>query len=227
MTSIRNLVMGIFRLLGFQYIPDAIRNFAMRLQEVFRLLGILPTPIDSTSKLVIANGLENPAADVGPMANSSGIKKTIEHITDARSKGATIAYGGDKPAGKQFEKGYFFTLTVLTDVNHDMLVMKEESFGPIVGIMPYGSVQQSIEFANSTRYGLASYVYTDDLHETDQFIHNLQSGNVAVNNPDAGVINAPYGGFKESGMGYEHGPEGMEQYLAAKHVRVRYFNRKR
>jgi succinate-semialdehyde dehydrogenase/glutarate-semialdehyde dehydrogenase len=183
--------------------------------------------VNMTGKLIIANGLENPAADLGPMANRSGVEKTLEHIEDAKRKGATIAYGGGKPIGKEYEKGHFFTPTVITDVTHDMLVMKEESFGPIVGVMPYNSIDEAIEYANSTKYGLASYVYTDDIHEADEFIHNLESGNVALNNPDAGVINAPYGGFKESGMGYEHGPEGLEQYLAAKHVRVRYFNRKR
>lgn len=183
--------------------------------------------VEQTKKLVIANGLENPAADLGPMANRGGVEKTLAHINDAKSKGAQVVYGGGKPAGKQYEKGYFFTPTVITGVTHDMLVMQEESFGPIVGVMPYRTIGDAIELANSTRYGLASYVYTDDLHEADELVHNLESGNVAINNPDAGVINAPYGGFKDSGMGYEHGPEGLEQYLAAKHVRVRYFNRMR
>jgi succinate-semialdehyde dehydrogenase/glutarate-semialdehyde dehydrogenase len=182
--------------------------------------------VDETGRLVIANGLENPGADLGPMANRSGVEKTLAHIEDAKRKGAIIAYGGKKPSGEQFEKGHFFTPTILTDVTHDMLVMKEESFGPIVGVMPYGSTDEAVDFANSTNYGLASYVYTNDLNEADEFINNLESGNVAINNPDAGVINAPYGGFKESGIGYEHGPEGLQQYLAAKHVRIRFFNRK-
>ena len=106
-----------------------------------------------------------------------------------------------------------------------MLLMSEESFGPIVGVMPFTTIEEAIEYANSTSYGLASYVYTDDLHEADEYARKLESGNVAINNPDAGVINAPYGGFKESGIGYEHGPEGLEQYLAAKHVRIRYYHR--
>jgi len=181
----------------------------------------------ATSSLVIADGLKNPAADLGPMANHAGIEKTKRHIEDALSKGATIYYGGEKPAGTEFEKGYFFKPTIITDVNQDMLVMKEESFGPVVGVMQYSSIDEVIEYANSTNYGLASYVYTDDLHEADEFASKLESGNVAINNPDAGVINAPYGGFKESGTGYEHGPEGLEQYLAAKHVRIKYFNRKK
>jgi len=182
---------------------------------------------EKTSKLVISDGLKNPGADLGPMANREGIEKTKAHIQDALKKGAKIVYGGGKPEGKEFKKGYFFKPTILTNVTQDMLVMSEETFGPVVGIMPYKTIEEVIGYANSTRYGLASYVYTDDMNEADEFTTKLESGNVAINNPDAGVINAPYGGFKQSGMGYEHGPEGLFQYLKAKHIRIRYFNRKK
>ncbi len=180
----------------------------------------------AASRLTIANGLEKPDADLGPMANRAGIEKTKRHIEDAVAKGARIACGGRRPEGEQFRKGYFFQPTVLTGVTHEMLVMREETFGPVVGVMPYRSLAEAIELANATPYGLAAYVYTDDLGEADELAARLEAGNVAINNPDAGVINAPYGGFKESGMGYEHGPEGLEQYLMAKHVRIKYFNRK-
>jgi len=182
--------------------------------------------VEGTSKLTIANGTLKPDADLGPMANRAGVEKTIRHIEDAVSKGARVAYGGKRPEGREYEKGHFFMPTILTGVNHEMLVMHEETFGPVVGVMPYSTVEQVIEWANSTDYGLASYVYTGDLDEVDAFSRGLESGNVAFNNPDAGVINAPYGGYKQSGSGYEHGPEGLEHYLRAKHVRVRYFNRK-
>jgi succinate-semialdehyde dehydrogenase/glutarate-semialdehyde dehydrogenase len=182
--------------------------------------------VEGTSKLTIANGTLKPDADLGPMANRAGVEKTIRHIEDAVSKGARVAYGGKRPEGREYEKGHFFMPTILTGVNHEMLVMHEETFGPVVGVMPYSTVEQAIEWANSTDYGLASYVYTGDLDEVDAFSRGLESGNVAFNNPDAGVINAPYGGYKQSGSGYEHGPEGLEHYLRAKHVRVRYFNRK-
>jgi succinate-semialdehyde dehydrogenase/glutarate-semialdehyde dehydrogenase len=181
--------------------------------------------VEKTAELVIGNGLLHPDADLGPMANSRGVEKTELHIRDALDRGARIACGGERPRGNEYERGHFFKPTVLTDVSRDMLVMREESFGPVVGIMPYRSIEEAIGFANSTRYGLATYVYTDDLHEADQCARGLESGNVAINNPDAGVINAPYGGFKESGTGYEHGPEGLQGYLAAKHVRIKYFKR--
>jgi succinate-semialdehyde dehydrogenase / glutarate-semialdehyde dehydrogenase len=180
-----------------------------------------------TGALIIANGLEKPDADVGPMANREGREKSMRHIADAVGKGARVACGGSVPEGAAFAKGYFFQPTILTDVNHDMLVMHEETFGPVVGIMPYDTLEQAITWANSTAYGLATYAYTEDLGEADELAGCLESGNVAINNPDAGVINAPYGGYRESGMGYEHGPEGLEQYLRAKHVRIRFSNRAR
>jgi succinate-semialdehyde dehydrogenase/glutarate-semialdehyde dehydrogenase len=179
----------------------------------------------ATRKLTIGNGLDRPDADLGPMANQAGIEKTREHIHDAVQKGAKMLCGGKRPDGEEFKRGYFFLPTILADVTQEMLIMQEETFGPAVGVMPYTTLDEAINYANATNYGLASYVYTNDLLEADECAYKLDSGNVAINNPDAGVINAPYGGFKESGMGYEHGPEGLEQYLLAKHVRIRYYNR--
>jgi succinate-semialdehyde dehydrogenase/glutarate-semialdehyde dehydrogenase len=194
-------------------------------EEIYR--EFMEEFVAATARLTIANGLEKPDADLGPMANSAGREKTMRHVADALDKGARIAFGGRVPDGKAFQKGYFYLPTILTEVTHDMLVMSEETFGPVVGVMPYRSLDEAIEHANDTPYGLAAYAYTEDLGEADELSSRLHAGNVAINNPDAGVINAPYGGFKESGMGYEHGPEGLAQYLLAKHVRIRFSNRTR
>jgi succinate-semialdehyde dehydrogenase/glutarate-semialdehyde dehydrogenase len=181
--------------------------------------------VEGTRRLTMADGLERPDADLGPMASKAGVLKAERHVEDAVLKGAKIACGGGRPGGEEFRRGCFFLPTILTDVTHEMLVMKEETFGPVVGVMPYRGVEQAVEYANSTSYGLDSYLYTGDLGEADEFAARLESGNVAINTPDAGVINAPYGGFKHSGMGYEHGREGLEQYLRAKHVRIGHLNR--
>jgi succinate-semialdehyde dehydrogenase/glutarate-semialdehyde dehydrogenase len=175
-----------------------------------------------TEKLTIGNGLQKPDADLGPMASLNGLRKTLFHIEDALSKGARLVCGGKKPEGPEFAKGYFFRPTVLADTNHSMLVMTEETFGPVVGVMPYRSISEAIELANATPYGLAAYLYTNDLHEMEKISKALQAGSVAVNNVDAGIMNAPYGGWKQSGVGYEHGHEGLEEYLLLKHIRVRF-----
>ena len=175
-----------------------------------------------TLKLVIANGLKNPDADLGPMANSEGLQKTKLHIDDALSKGARLVCGGKRPAGEQFRKGYFFEPTILADTTHKMLIMTEETFGPAVGVMAFDDLHEAIRLANATPYGLAAYAFTDDLHEMNKLSNELQAGSVAVNNVDAGIMNVAYGGWKQSGIGREHGHEGLQEYLQLKHVRIRY-----
>lgn len=177
---------------------------------------------DQTEKLTIGNGLQKPDADLGPMASLDGLRKTLLHIEDALSKGARLVCGGKKPEGPEFAKGYFFRPTILADANHRMLVMTEETFGPVVGVMAFRSISEAVELANATPYGLAAYLYTNDLHEMEKISKALQAGSVAVNNVDAGIMNVAYGGWKQSGIGREHGHEGLEEYLQLKHIRVRF-----
>ena len=177
--------------------------------------------IEETRKLTIGDGLKEDC-DLGPMCTHRGIEVTVKHINDAVFKGAKIAYGGKKPVGEKYEKGYFFEPTILRDVNHDMLVMQEETFGPVVGVMPFKTIDEAIELANDTVYGLASIVFTETLSLANYLALKIKAGNIAVNNVDAGVIYAPYGGWKDSGFGHEHGPEGLYEYLLIKHIRIRY-----
>jgi len=175
-----------------------------------------------TLKLVIADGLEKPDADLGPMASAEGLQKTKLHIDDALRKGARLVCGGRRPAGDQFRRGYFFEPTILADTTHEMLIMTEETFGPAVGVMPFRNLDEAVRLANATPYGLAAYAFTNDLHEMNKLSKELQAGSVAVNNVDAGIMNVAYGGWKQSGIGREHGHEGLEEYLQLKHVRIRY-----
>jgi succinate-semialdehyde dehydrogenase/glutarate-semialdehyde dehydrogenase len=176
----------------------------------------------ATRSLIIGNGIEKDPCDLGPMANREGLEKTKRHIDDALSKGARLVSGGKRPTGAEFKKGFFFEPTILADVNHDMLIMNEETFGPAVGVMTFRTLEEAVQLANSTPYGLASYVYTNDLHEMAKLSTELEAGSVAVNNVDAGIINAPYGGWKQSGIGYEHGHAGLEEYFHLKHIRIQY-----
>ena len=103
-----------------------------------------------------------------------------------------------------------------------MQVMQEETFGPLVGVMRYRDLDEAIELANDNRFGLAAIIYSTNINKTRRFVREVKAGNIAVNNVDAGVINAPYGGWKESGLGYEHGTEGLFEFLKAKHIRYDY-----
>jgi succinate-semialdehyde dehydrogenase/glutarate-semialdehyde dehydrogenase len=171
--------------------------------------------------LTVANGLDMPDADMGAMASAEPLNKTVDHLQDALSKGARLVAGGNRPQGEAFERGHFFRPTVVADCDHTMKVMTEETFGPLVGVMPFDSLEDAVRLANDTPYGLASYLYSQDAAEIRAVSRRLDYGNVAVNNVDAGVMNAPYGGRKQSGVGYEHGREGMLEYLHYKHIRIR------
>ncbi len=175
---------------------------------------------EKTCALTIGSGLTG-RFDLGPMCTKKGVETVKTHIADALGKGAKLVCGGKKPAGEAYEKGNFFEPAILRDANHDMLVMREETFGPAVGVMPFDTVDEAIRLANDCRYGLAAIAYTESLSLAARFAEELNAGNVAINNVDAGVINAPYGGWYDSGFGHEHGPEGLYEYLHVKHVRIR------
>ena len=169
--------------------------------------------------LVVGDGMD-PGVDVGPMATRAGLEVVDRHVRDAAERGATITTGGRRV--EELAPGNFYRPTVVAECSPEMLVMHEESFGPVVGVMRFGDLADAIELANSTEAGLAAYVYTGDLHEAHELGRLLDFGNVAVNNVDAGIMNAPYGGRKGSGFGVEHGKAGLEGYLEYKHLRIRY-----
>ncbi|MCS7173797.1 MAG: NAD-dependent succinate-semialdehyde dehydrogenase [Armatimonadetes bacterium] len=172
--------------------------------------------VEYTRRLRIGPGLEDP--DLGPMTSREGLERTVAHIEDARAKGARVVYGGHRPEG--FPKGYFFTPTVLVDVDHSMEVMREETFGPVAPIMSFGDLQEALRLANDTPYGLVAYLYTRDLRTAFLVAEGLEAGTVGVNNVVGGEVPFPYGGWKESGFGLELSHEGLMEYLLIKHIRV-------
>lgn len=159
--------------------------------------------------------------DLGPMCTKSGLKVTKSHVEDAIAKGGKLVCGGKAPSGSKYENGNFYEPTIIKDTNHTMKIMQEETFGPAVGVMPFDTLDEAIYLANDTVYGLAAIAYTESLSVASRLTKELNAGNVAINNVDAGVINAPYGGWNESGYGHEHGSEGLFEYLYTKHLRIK------
>ncbi|MGP4020725.1 aldehyde dehydrogenase family protein [Saccharopolyspora sp. 5N708] len=170
--------------------------------------------------LKVADGLRVPSADVGALTMAETYQRTLDHIADARAHGAAVVAGGGPV--DDLSPGLFLRPTVVADAPDAALVMHEETFGPLVGVAPFADLDDAIGRANSAPGGLAAYAYTNDTHETFTLARELDFGNVAVNNVDAGIINAPYGGRRESGFGSEHGHEGLESYLQLKHIRLRH-----
>lgn len=175
--------------------------------------------VDRTANLKVGNGLE-PGVDLGPMFSEAQRQKTREHIADAASKGARILCGGREPDGEEYAEGFFFLPTVLVNVDHSMRVMREETFGPVAPLMRFETLEEAIRLANDTEYGLAAYIFTNDLTTSLQAAEKLEAGGVGVNVNNVADIQAPFGGWKQSGLGRELGHYGLDEYLEIKHIRL-------
>ncbi len=173
--------------------------------------------VELTRALKIGNGLEE-GVQVGPMFEAKAIEKTAELVNDARSKGAKILTGGGRSS--RFDKGYWFEPTVIREVDGAMKVMTEEPFAPVMPLLDFSKLDDVIAAANNTPYGLAAYVFTNDLTVAHRMAEGLEAGIIGINDPVPATPQCPFGGMKESGLGRELGIEGLEAYLETKYVSI-------
>jgi acyl-CoA reductase-like NAD-dependent aldehyde dehydrogenase len=155
--------------------------------------------------------------DMGPLVAQFQLEKVEAVVDDARSKGAQILTGGRRPD----QKGFFFPSTVVTNVNHEMKIMKEEPFGPLLPIFPVDSWQEAVKLANDTRYGLTGSVWTGDEKLGRKIMGKLEVGVAGLNVHGIGPVGTPYGGTKESGIGRIKSKDGMRAHANVKMVRLR------
>ena len=167
----------------------------------------------------IGNGLD-PDVDLGPMFSREQRDKTRAHIADAIEKGAELLSGGREPEGEAYEKGYFFLPTVLCRADHNMRVMRDETFGPVAPLMKFKRLEEAISLANDSPYGLAAYLFTNSLKTALQAAEGLEAGGIGVNVNNVVDLQSPFGGWKESGLGRELGRWGLESYMETKHIRL-------
>jgi succinate-semialdehyde dehydrogenase / glutarate-semialdehyde dehydrogenase len=165
--------------------------------------------------LKLGNGLDA-GVHIGPLIDDAGLKKVEAQVTQATAAGARILVGGHRPS--TFDRGYFFEPTILTNVTDDMLVMREETFGPVAPIAAFDREDDVVARANRGPFGLAAYIYTRDLARTWRVAEALEYGIVGINDPLPSVAQAPFGGLKESGLGREGGLEGMDAFLETKYL---------
>ena len=176
--------------------------------------------VDSTKRLRVADGMKVPDADMGPMIDGAGLQTVLDHLDDAVEKGASVLAGGTKPEGEEFSKGFFFLPTVLTGIDRNMKVMREETFGPLAPIATFNTTDEAIAMANDTPYGLAAYIFTRDLDTAMYAAERVDAGGIGININDITDMRGPFGGRKMSGVGRELGQPGMDSYLEWKHVRL-------
>jgi len=169
--------------------------------------------------MTIGDGIEPPNVDLGPMTTAGTLAKVQAHVADALSKGATLVSGGSAPTGLP-AGGHYYQPTVLSHVTHAMLVMREETFGPVAPFMAYQDLEQAIQWANDTEYGLCAYLFTRDLGRTLRVSERLDSGSVCVNHVAVNTSYGPYEGWKSSGFGVELGRCAIDEYLHRKHIKI-------
>ena len=168
--------------------------------------------VKKVEALKVGNGLDD-GGDIGPLIDAPGADKVTEHVDNAISNGATLLTGGKRlPNGDNW-----YTPTVLTNVPPTAQCTCEETFGPLVPIIPFDTEEEVIEYANDTPFGLAAYFFSDDLHRAQRVVDAIESGMVGVNTGAISAANAPFGGVKASGLGREGAHAGIEEYLEMKY----------
>ena len=152
------------------------------------------------------------ATEMGPLAMERQFNRVRDYVAKGKAEGAVLAVGGDRPA--HLDRGYFIAPTVFGNVANSMAIAQEEIFGPVTSVIPYDTLDQAIEIANDTVYGLAGAVAGSD-ERARAVARKIRAGQVRVN---AGGYfpAAPFGGYKQSGLGREHGAYGLEEFLEVK-----------
>lgn len=172
----------------------------------------------AAGRLKVGNGLEE-GVQIGPLVDKDGYEKVQKHVDDAVEKGAKVLVGGN---GRSENNAYFYNPTVLVDATSDMLVMNEETFGPVAPIMSFETDEEAVKLANDTRFGLAAYFFTESMSRGTYLSENLDYGIVGWNDGAPSTAQAPFGGMKESGVGREGGQEGLDAFMETKYVSIKF-----
>ncbi|MCU1760882.1 NAD-dependent succinate-semialdehyde dehydrogenase [Pseudomonas sp. 14P_8.1_Bac3] len=169
--------------------------------------------VEFANAVKVGNGLE---ADIsmGPLANVRRLESTMELVADAKARGATVAAGGNR----MFERGYFFQPTVLTDLDPQSRILHEEPFCPVAPIMPFSDFDEVMQRANGVDFGLAAYAFTNSIKRAAAVSEGFDAGWIGINCFTPALADAPISGTKQSGIGHEGGPEGLDAYLQTRFV---------
>lgn len=177
--------------------------------------AFIETLVERVGRVRAGNGADE-GVGVGPLVNEAAVAKVERQVDDALAKGASAPVGGHRLSEGEFARGHFFAPTLLTDVSDDMMIYREETFGPVAPVIGYDDVDTVLDLANDTNYGLAAYVYTQDLSTAMRAFEGLRFGIIGINDVNPTAAAAPFGGMGDSGLGREGGHEGIAEYLETK-----------
>ncbi len=173
---------------------------------------------DKAGKIPMGHPLDG-RTQLGPLMTADRVTELTQFVEQAQAQGATLVCGGKKVDDPDLSEGNYFPPTILTDVTPDMTVAQEELFGPVLCVMKYDDLDEAIAISNESEFGLASYVWCNDIRKASQIANQFESGNVFINSYGY-QSEIPFGGYKMSGIGREHGAEAMHEYTQVKSVTV-------
>ncbi|MGB1249116.1 MAG: NAD-dependent succinate-semialdehyde dehydrogenase [Candidatus Promineifilaceae bacterium] len=179
------------------------------------LEAFIETFSQRVGRMVAGNGMDKGVA-IGPLVNEAAVAKVDAQVQDALKLGATLHNGGKRLTADGLDAGHFYAPTLLSNVTEEMLIYREETFGPVAAIVPFDDDDDILAMANDTHYGLAAYIYTQNLSKAIRTFEGLNFGIIGINDINPTSAAAPFGGMKESGLGREGAREGMMEYLETK-----------
>ncbi|BCH21458.1 NAD-dependent succinate-semialdehyde dehydrogenase [Mesorhizobium sp. L-8-3] len=180
--------------------------------------------VAETSKIKLGHGVL-PGVLYGPVLHEGVRSRVASHVADAVARGGRLLIGGRIPEGADYGRGFFYEPALVDEVPDAALALTEETFGPLAAIRPVADDREALRVANALPFGLAAYVYSRDLERAWGFADRIEAGAIGVNVNDTTELQAPFGGWKMSGMGRELGREGLEAFRESKHIKMRVRNR--
>jgi succinate-semialdehyde dehydrogenase/glutarate-semialdehyde dehydrogenase len=178
--------------------------------------------VAETESLKQGLGTEN-GIDIGAMSNERQLQIVADHVSDARQRGARVLTGGRRGANLE---GFFYEPTVLANVDHNMAIMRDETFGPVLPVMTFKTEDEAVRLANDSVYGLTASVWTKNIGSGRRIAERIEAGTVMVNEVvyTHGIAQTPWGGVKDSGYGRTHGRMGLLELVHPQHIHVNRFS---
>lgn len=173
--------------------------------------------VDRVKKIRLGNGFDE-STQMGPLISKEHLNKVINYVEKGKQEGVTVAIGGGVPDDSELSKGFFYLPTVLTDCTTDMRVVQDEGFGPVITVEKFTTEEDAVQLANDSIYGLSGGVFTNDIAKAERCVGKMRMGTVWINDVNLYFPQAPWGGYKQSGIGRELGKTGLEEYQEIKHI---------
>ncbi len=174
---------------------------------------------EKASRIRIGDPLQE-TTQMGPLVSTAQVERVSQFIEQAQAEGAQVIAGGRRPEDPALARGNFLQPTVVDRVRQDMYIAQEEVFGPVLAVLPFEDEETVIQAANNVKYGLAATIWTRDIARAHRVARRLKAGNISINYPTVNLVGAPFGGYKQSGIGRELGPHAIQDYTQIKNVVV-------